>query len=330
MSTNKQSVAVRRLAAASVSSVILTLVACTPYVAHWGTATHAPRLSGGIFWTEDDVRLPVKAWLPAQRPRAILIAVHGFDDYSQAFAYMAPYLIKQGIAVYAYDQRGFGDTPNRGLWPGTDKLVQDLRQFTAVIKRSHPNTPLYWLGHSMGAAVVILAAAGRDERPVDGLILAAPAVWGDDTFNTFYRAALWTGAHTLPWLDVSSRHLDIQVSDNIEVLRKLSKDPLMIHEARLDTLYGLVGLMDRALTASDRLRLPALVLYGLKDQVIPRASVCRMVARMRDEPTVVLYAQGYHLLLRDLHAERVWKDIAAWTLGEPLAPDNAAITSMCG
>ncbi len=172
----------------------LWLAACAPSVARWQATADQPQLAGGQFYTADDLALPVVKWLPEGPVRAVIIGVHGFDDYSRAFTYMAPYLSDRGIAVYAYDQRGFGATPNRGLWPGTDKLVGDLKQFTALIKGRYPDTPVDWLGHSMGAAVVILAAAEAPTPPVKGLILAAPAVWGEDTFSPFYRFALWTGA----------------------------------------------------------------------------------------------------------------------------------------
>lgn len=315
-----------------VSAAVLTalLGACAPQVAHWHDIRAKPQLAAGQFLTADDVTLPVIKWLPEGPPRAVLVGVHGFDDYSRAFAYMAPFLAKRGIAVYAYDQRGFGAAPHRGLWPGTDKLVRDLRLFTKLIKGRYPGTPVYWLGHSMGAAVVILAAARSPRPPVKGLILAAPAVWGEDTLNPFYRFVLWTGAHTLPWLNVSAGHLNIQVSDNIEVLKKLSRDPLMIHTSRLDTLYGLVGLMDRALAASDRVKLPVLVQYGLRDQVIPRRSVCSMIARMPDHPTVAFYPRGYHLLMRDLHAEQVWEDESAWLRGRPVASAGGTVAGVCG
>lgn len=320
----------RRIPSRVLAAALTALLgACAPQVAHWQDAKARPQVAAGQFLTADNVTLPVIKWLPKGPPQAVLIGVHGFDDYSRAFAYMAPFLARQGVAVYAYDQRGFGATPHRGLWPGTDKLVRDLRLFTKLIKRRYPGTPVYWLGHSMGAAVVILAATQSPRPPVKGLILAAPAVWGKETLSPIYRFVLWTGAHTLPWLNVSAGPLNIQVSDNIKVLKKLSRDPLMIHSSRLDTLYGLVGLMDRALAASGRVTLPALVQYGLRDQVIPRHALCRMIARMPDHPTVAFYPHGYHLLMRDLHADRVWKDVSAWLHGRPVAAAGGTTAGVC-
>ena len=55
-------------------------------------------------------------------PRAVILAVHGFNDYSHAFADFGAYAASQGIAVHAYDQSGFGANPSRALardhWPG--------------------------------------------------------------------------------------------------------------------------------------------------------------------------------------------------------------------
>src|SRR5262249_47536372 len=45
--------------------------------------------------------------------RAVILALHGFNDYSHAFAMPGPLWAEQGIATYAYDQRGFGGTPMR-------------------------------------------------------------------------------------------------------------------------------------------------------------------------------------------------------------------------
>ncbi|MEQ8805188.1 MAG: hypothetical protein RIE16_05390 [Rhodospirillales bacterium] len=42
------------------------------------------------------------------------------------------------------------------------------------------------------------------------------------------------------------------------------------------------------------------------------AMVRRLPAAARDRQTLALYDGGYHMLLRDLNAEVVWRDILAW------------------
>ena len=208
-------------------------------------------------------------------------------------------------------------------------MKDDLRVFARLVRARHPDTPLYLLGESMGGAVILSAAA---EAPLDadGVILSAPAVWGRVAMPWYQRLALWLGVRTMPWAKVSGRGLDITPSDNIEMLRALGRDPLVIKETRIDAIHGLVGLMDEALEAAPRCEARALILYGRKDEVIPKAPTRLMLERLpaaavppvgghkTESPRqrVAFYAEGYHMLLRDLSAEIPWRDIAAWIADE--------------
>ena len=66
----------------------------------------------------DGARLPLFRWLPATPPKAAVIAVRGFNDYAGAFADLGPALAREGIAAYAYDQRGLGGRQGVGYGPG--------------------------------------------------------------------------------------------------------------------------------------------------------------------------------------------------------------------
>ncbi len=273
----------------------------------------------------DGARLPLRRWLPpeAASPRAAVVAVHGFNDYSNAFAEVGPFLAERGIAVYAYDQRGFGNGPHRGLWAGGEGLAADLVTVANLVRRRHPQAPLYILGESMGGAVAMVAATAAAQPPADGLILSAPAVWARSTMPYYQRIALWFAARMVPWMTLTGRSLDILPSDNIEMLRALSADPAVIKETRVDAIAGLVDLMDAALAAAPRLHMPVLVLYGENDEVIPSRPTYRMIAELPDNPApqrIAIYPEGWHMLMRDLQAEVVLRDIAGWILrrDEPL------------
>ena len=70
--------------------------------------------------TADGYRLPLRRWLPEGEPATVIVALHGYNDYSNAFADAAPVWAEAGIATYAYDQRGFGRTTDPGIWPGAE------------------------------------------------------------------------------------------------------------------------------------------------------------------------------------------------------------------
>lgn len=282
-----------------------------------------PRLDTDRIVTADGTELPLRTWLPAgSRPRAALVALHGFNDYSNAFEGLGKRLSTAGVAVYAWDQRGFGATAHRGVWPGEERLIADLRGGLALVGARHPGVPLYVLGESMGGAVV-LAAWAEGGLPVDGAVLVGPAVWGRATMPFWQTGPLWIAAHLVPWMPLSASGLDITPSDNIEMLRALGRDPLVIKQSRVDAVWGVVGLMDRALDAVRQFDAPSLVLWGRHDEIIPPAAARAMVARLPEPPRrnwrVALYDSGYHMLLRDLGGDRVVDDIAAWIV-DPAGP----------
>jgi alpha-beta hydrolase superfamily lysophospholipase len=236
------------------------------------------------------------------------------SDYSNAFDMPASYWAAQGITTYAYDQRGFGQSPGAGLWAGSDALRGDLTDFVQAVRARHPNTPVYALGESMGGAVVLSSLAGARPPKADGVILVAPAVWSREDMPWSYRTALWTASHVAPWMTFTGKGLRIWPSDNIEMLRKLSRDPLFQHKTRADAIYGLANLMDEARKAPANLvqAPPILFLYGANDQIIPKGPTEAVIAALGKRALVRRYPHGFHMLLRDLDAKVVWSDTLDW------------------
>jgi alpha-beta hydrolase superfamily lysophospholipase len=301
------------MARTAVILICVFLAACAPVTAPIGLENTTPAVVPDFFVTRDGLRLPLRRW-GAAKPRAVIVALHGMSDYSNAFDMPAAWWAEQGITTYAYDQRGFGKAPNLGLWPGGKMLRQDLTDCIAAVRVRNPGLPLFVLGESMGGAVVLSALAGPDPPRADGVILVAPAVWSRKDMPIPYRVTLWLTAHTVPWVRVSGRGLKIWPSDNIPMLRKLSRDPLFQKKTRTDSVWGLVDLMDAGRKAPERLQStpPILFLYGAKDQIIPRAPTEAVVKELGKRAEVHLYPNGYHMLLRDLEGPAIWKDVAQW------------------
>ena len=323
-------------------AALLLLAGCAPAtdeevrLAGIGTARAAldpkpmPRFTETSFITADGEILPLRKWLPQADGKggvkAVILALHGFNDYANAFEGPGEIWAEEGIATYAYDQRGFGAAPEPGFWPGRAALAADAATAAQILRRLYPGKPLYLLGESMGGAVAVVALTGESGTQildVDGVILTAPAVWGRPTMDLLPRLALWAGARLMPGLTLTGRGLKIQASDNIAMLRALANDPLVIHATRIDTIYGLVDLMDAALASGALLDTRLLVMYGARDEVIPQAPIRRFVDRLPAEPTrrrkLAWYENGYHMLLRDLEGSVVIADVASWVLA-PAAP----------
>ena len=135
----------------------------------------------------DGVKLPMYKWPSYGQPKAILLALHGFNDYGKFIEEAASFLGDKGVQTYTYDQRGFGRTPYPGIWPGTKALCQDFVNVIRLLKDRHRGMPVYLLGHSMGGAILISALNRYNPPLTDGAIFVAPAVWGRESMPIYQR-----------------------------------------------------------------------------------------------------------------------------------------------
>ena len=56
------------------------------------------------FESIDDLKMFFRSWRPAgDRPRGVVIIVHGFNAHSGQYAWVAEQLVSEGLAAYALD-----------------------------------------------------------------------------------------------------------------------------------------------------------------------------------------------------------------------------------
>lgn len=306
----------------------LMLAGCAaPRIIDQPHAKSQPHLNTEVALMSDGYRLPLQRWSGSETPSTLLLGLHGFNDYSQAFAPLAEDLAARGVTTYAVDQRGFGAADQAGRWHGGQRLVDDLHTLIALLRQRHPQARLLLAGESMGGAITMVAAA-QAPLDIDGLILIAPAVWSRDTMPWYQRLALEAAARTVPWLKLTGEGIRLSPTDSADLLDAMSADPLVIKATRVDALWGITDLMDAARDAGTKLARPALppypvlLLYGEHDEIIPKHAFCRLLGALPaewDGLRFVLYRNGWHMLPRDQQGARVRADIAAW-MSDPRAP----------
>ena len=115
------------------------------------------------FKDKDDIEIFVYKWEPENHPKAVVQIVHGLAEHAKRYARVAEALCNDDYVCYANDSRGHGRTAgdltektlegNAGVlgsngWRG---VVNDLHELTNIIKKEHPNLPIFLMGHSWGA-----------------------------------------------------------------------------------------------------------------------------------------------------------------------------------
>lgn len=308
------------LGAGAGAGIGLTLGGCVAGSPEFGQASPPKPREDGVFVMRDGARLPFRTWLPAGTPERVVLALHGMNDSRDAWEVSAPTLTKAGFAIYGPDQRGFGESAERGRWAGTATMVADAAEMARQVAARHPGIPLVLLGESMGGAVLMCLATSALSPPGARYVLAAPAVWGRATMNVFLRTTLWAASTIMPGMALGPGPMRVTASDNHDAIIRLSRDPLTIHATRVDAVRGLVDLEDAALAAAPHFTADGLFLYGGRDELVPKAAtVATWRALPRGGARTAFYPEDFHLLLRDLDRARILADVIAW-VRTPAAP----------
>lgn len=292
------------------------------------SAVFEPLLAEDYARMPDGTHLPIRRWGASEDPQLVILGVHGFSDYGNAFAGLYDALIKDRngllqqpptLRVYAYDQRGHGLTEPLGIWPGAELMREDLRMVATLLRERYPSAHLVIMGESMGGAVALTASAMEPGLDADGIVLLAPAVWGMESMPWYQRLGILLVRQLTPAASFSGRSAaewGIYPTDDESVARAIQADPLVQKTARADTIYGLTQLMSDALQTTLPQDQDFLVLYGMYDTVIPPRSVCLWLQRIEQNPPdqlqVALYPRGYHLLTRHLQSDFVFNDLSIW------------------
>ena len=116
---------------------------------------------------DDGTRLSLRRWKTTTKPKAVLHIVHGMAEHSKRYSRLAHRLSKEGIEVWAADQRGHGETattklndPGKGglLGHSSDgdgfaRVTQDIDILNRAIIKECPKTPIFLMGHSWGSFI---------------------------------------------------------------------------------------------------------------------------------------------------------------------------------
>jgi alpha-beta hydrolase superfamily lysophospholipase len=244
-------------------------------------------------------------------PRAVVVLVHGYAEHGGRYAPLAEHLTGRGLALVAYDQRGYGRSGGpTALVRSFDEYVADLHAVVQYARAEHAGVPLFLMGHSMGGAVVLLYCLDHGARPA-GLVLSSPMV-RLPTPRALQRASRVIGrlAPALPTVPLERDAL----SRSEAVVQQVENDPLCytgLIKAR--TGAEMVRATQRLDAQMHRLTVPYLLIHGTADRLTDPEGSRALHARARsDDRTFSVHEGFYHETFNDPGGERVLGEIADW------------------
>ena len=294
---------------------------------------------------DDGADIHIHRWLPDSAPRGVVQVAHGLAEHAARYGRLAGALTGQGLAVYADDHRGHGQTAGAGDLgffaerEGWRKCVGDLWSLNRRIAADHAGLPIVLLGHSMGSfmaqdfvadhsdAIAALVLSGSNGPPpaIAGLgrmiarierlrqgargksALLQSLMFGD--FNKRFKPA----RTEFDWLSRDPGEVDAYIADPLCGFE-------FTNQLAVDLLDALGPLLTPERLARIRKDLPVYIFSGSDDPVganLPAlAEAYRNAGLTRVDMRV--YTGARHETLNETNRDEVTADLVAWianTLG---------------
>ncbi|XP_055473386.1 monoglyceride lipase isoform X3 [Psammomys obesus] len=241
-------------------------------------------------------------WKPSGTPKALIFVSHGAGEHCGRYDELAQMLKGLDILVFAHDHVGHGQSEGeRMVVSDFQVFVRDVLQHVDTVQKDYPEVPVFLLGHSMGGAISILAAA---ERPThfSGMVLISPLVLANpESASTLKVLAAKVLNLVLP--NMSLGRIDSSVlSRNKSEVDQYDSDPL-ICRAGVKVCFGiqLMNAVSRVERAMPKLTLPFLLLQGSADRLCDsKGAYLLMESSRSQDKTLKMYEGAYHVLHKEL------------------------------
>jgi alpha-beta hydrolase superfamily lysophospholipase len=269
--------------------------------------------------THDGLTLRVYHW-PVPDAKGVVQLIHGMCEHLGRFEELARTLNADGWAVAGVDQRGHGLSEGaRGVIGQADNLLLDQAQVHDVVSQAYRRKPHVMMGYSMGGVIAgrFGAAMARPMtsapwvRPIDGLIMAAPAL--EPALSAPQRATLSVLARLVPDLALPVGNRRDWCSVDPQVLAEMAADPLMHYELTPRVSQFMLNSGRIVYERASDWSVPTLLLYSRIDRLIPPKSCERFLDMV---PANLIEAHAYadtaHSLFQEAGRVQVLGHIRQW------------------
>jgi alpha-beta hydrolase superfamily lysophospholipase len=266
------------------------------------------------FQSESGLNIFFRSWRPAAQARAVVVIVPGFNSHSGYYQWVAEQLTAGGLAVYAVDLRGRGQSDGERFYVEKfQDYVDDAAHLIALAKMRDRGLPVFLLGHSAGGVVSCLYTL-EHQTELAGLICESFAF--QVPAPDFALAVLKGLSHIAPHAHVLPLK-NADFSRDPAAVDKMNADPLIAHETQPTKTVAEMVRADELLKQSfPKFTLPLLIIHGTADKATkPSGSQLFFDSAGSSDKTLKLYDGHFHDLLNDVGKEDVMADITRWIDG---------------
>lgn len=264
----------------------------------------------------DQVKRPIHIWAP-ERPRAVILAIHGGMAHAGDFVTPALFFREHGFATVSFDMCGH-DGQKRVDIPGFDSFLSDVELFLKWVKTTYPGLPIFVMGHSMGALIATHLELGRfaKDRDIKGFVLSSPyyvnavkvpklLVWFSDSL-----------AKAFPKMKVPLESLTNSLTHDPAITARHfadEKDHIRATEVTFRFAAALLGAQSALVGKLSAWTHPVFAVVAGDDKLADAQAGQAMLKTIPQKLLEIhVYPQNFHENFNELNRTQIFSDILGW------------------
>jgi len=272
-----------------------------------------------------ELNVPLYEWqnYPSHLHQPIVVILHGAAQQAGSVEIIARRLALSGYLIVAPDLRGdgrwrtifAGQQTSGGAFGDFTRSSEDLQTLLTLLRRKHPHSPIFCMGESAGA-IVVLAAVSQSAKNIKGVILLAagcePHLHNPGSMGPGFYGKLLNVGQPVDMTNYIIRYS----SDDERVGQEMVSDPLSKNRLSALELLGTLNFINRAPEFASRMpkTVPALVIQGKLDQIVEPSSANKVFSALKstDKKYLLLPDSGHILIGTAYLKNSVFAPIRDW------------------